>query len=289
MKAIAKALVFIGPWLIGFLVFRLYPFVASVYYSLTFYTILQPPKFIGLNNFYTLFFGDPRFLTSLYNTAYYALLSVPLSNLFAIILAMLLNMRVRGLAAYRTFYYVPSITPLVAVSIVWLWIFNPEAGIINWFLSLVGVHGPGWLADPHWAKLALVLMSLWGVGGAVVIYLAGLQDVPVDLYEAASLDGAGDLAKAWNVTLPLISPVILFNVVISLIGSFQYFTQIYVMTSGGPADATLMLNYYLYLSAFQFFKMGYASAMAWVLFFIIVIFTALVFRLSGRAVYYGGK
>jgi len=285
----AKVLLFMGPWIIGFLAFRLYPLLATVYYSLTFYTVLQPPVFIGVQNFITLLSGDPRFQASLYDTVYYALLSVPLSNAVAIILAMLLNMKVRGLAAYRTIYYLPSITPLVAVAIAWLWIFNPEVGIINWLLSLIGVRGPGWLADPTWAKPALVIMSIWGVGAAVVIYLAGLQDAPQELYEAASIDGADELTKVWTIALPMLSPVILFNVVISLIGAFQYFTQIYVMTQGGPTDSTLMFSYYLYESAFQYFKMGYASAMALILFIIVVVFTAIVFKLSGHFVYYGGR
>jgi multiple sugar transport system permease protein len=175
------------------------------------------------------------------------------------------------------------------VAITWLWIFNPEVGIMNWFFSLVGVRGPGWLADPTWAKPALVIMSIWGVGAAVVIYLAGLQDAPQELYEAASIDGADELTKTWTITLPMLSPVILFNVVISLIGAFQYFTQIYVMTQGGPTDSTLMFSYYLYVSAFEYFKMGYASAMAVILFVIVVAFTAIVFKLSGRLVYYGGR
>jgi multiple sugar transport system permease protein len=288
-RAIAKGLLFVSPWLLGFLAFRLYPFIASLYYSLTFYTVLKPPTFVGLENYQRLLTEDTRFHAAVFNTFYYAVIAVPLGTVAAIGLALLLNMRVRGLAVYRTIYYLPSITPLVAASIVWLWIYNPQVGVMNFLLTLVGIHGPGWLGDPAWAKPALIIMSVWGVGGAVIIYLAGLQDVPQELYEAAAIDGANELHKLWHVTLPMISPVILFNVVVGLIGAFQYFTQAYVMTAGGPADATLFFSLYLYFSAFQFFKMGYAAAMAWILFLIIVAFTALVFRLSGRLVYYGGR
>jgi multiple sugar transport system permease protein len=202
-----------------------------------------------------------------------------------------LNMKVKGLSLWRTIFYLPSITPVVATAIVWLWMFNPRNGVVNYVLSLVGIRGPGWLGSPQWSKPALVLMSLWGVGGAVVIYLAALQDVPRELMEAASLDGAGTTRQIWYITLPMISPVILFNVITGLIGSFQYFTEVHVMTggSGSPADSTLMMSIYLWQSAFRFFKMGYASAQAWVLFTIIVIFTAILFKVSGRLVYYGGR
>ena len=204
---------------------------------------------------------------------------------------MLLNMKVKGLSIWRTIFYLPSITPVVATALVWLWMFNPRGGIINYVLSLVGIRGPGWLGSPEWAKPALILMSLWGVGTAVVIYLAALQDVPRELMEAAQLDGANAGQQIWFVTLPMISPVILFTVITGLIGAFQYFTEVHVMTggSGSPADSTLMMSIYLWQSAFQFFKMGYASAQAWIMFVIVVIFTVILFRVSGRVVYYGGR
>ncbi|OQA47509.1 MAG: Lactose transport system permease protein LacF [Chloroflexi bacterium ADurb.Bin325] len=283
-------LLFISPWVIGFLAFRLIPFIMSFYYSFTFYPVLETPKWIGLDNFVQLF-KDPRFLTSLYNTAYYSFFAVPLATFAGILLAMLLNMKVRGMSIWRTIFYLPSITPVVATSLVWLWMFNPRAGVINFVLSLVGIRGPGWLGSPVWAKPALILMSLWGVGGAVVIYLAALQDVPRELVEAAQLDGANVPRQIWHVTLPMISPVILFNVITGLIGAFQFFTEVHVMTggSGSPADSTMMMSIYLWQTAFRFFKMGYASAQAWVLFVIIVIFTVIMFRVSGKLVYYGGK
>jgi multiple sugar transport system permease protein len=289
-RGLITGLFFISPWIVGFLVFQLYPFLASFYYSFTFYPALETPRFIGLGNFIKLA-QDPRFLNSLYNSAYYAVFAVPLATFAGIALAMVLNMKVRGLSLFRTIYYLPSITPVVATSIVWLWMFNPRNGIINFMLDLVGIRGPSWLGSPTWAKPALILMSLWGVGGAVVIYLAALQDVPRELTEAVQLDGANKLQQIWYVTLPMISPVILFNVITGLIGAFQFFTEAHVMTggSGSPADSTMMMSIYLWQTAFRFFKMGYASAQAWVLFLIIVIFTAILFKTSGRVVYYGGK
>jgi multiple sugar transport system permease protein len=289
-RALRTGLFFIMPWIIGFLAFRLVPFFMSFYYSFTFYPVLESPKWIGLDNFIRLF-DDPRFLTSLYNTAYYAFFAVPLGTIAGILLAMLLNMKVRALSAFRTIFYLPSITPVVATSLVWLWMFNPRNGVINFVLSLFGIRGPGWLGSPVWAKPALILMSLWGVGGAVVIYLAALQDVPRELVEASQLDGASVPQQIWHITLPMISPVILFNVITGLIGAFQFFTEVHVMTggSGSPADSTMMMSIYLWQSAFRFFKMGYASAQAWVLFVIIVLFTVILFRVSGKAVYYGGK
>ncbi len=219
-QGLVTGLLFISPWILGFLAFRIYPFIMSFYYSLTFYPVLETPRFIGLKNYYNLF-QDPRFLTSLYNTAYYAALAVPLAAITGILLAMLLNMRVRGLSVFRTIFYLPSITPVVATAIVWLWMFNPRNGVVNYVLSLAGIRGPGWLGSPQWSKPALVLMGLWGVGGAVVIYLAALQDVPRELIEAAQLDGADASRQIWHITLPMISPVILFSVITGLIGSFH--------------------------------------------------------------------
>ncbi len=289
-RRLITGLLFISPWILGFIMFRVYPFLASLYYSFTFYPVLQNPRWIGIQNYVNLF-DDPRFLTSLWNSSYYALGAVPLGTLFGICLAMLLNMRVKGLSTFRTVFFLPSITPIVAAAIVWLWMFNPRIGIINYFLSLVGIQGPAWMGDPQWAKPALILMSVWSVGNAVVIYLAALQDVPRELLEAASLDGARAWQRIRHVTLPMISPVILFNVIVGLIAAFQLFTQVHVMTDGqgGPADSTLMMSIYLFQSAFLFFKMGYASAQAWILFLIIVIFTLILFRVSGRLVYYGGR
>jgi multiple sugar transport system permease protein len=289
-RRLLTGVLFISPWIVGFLAFQVFPFFASLYYSFTFYSILDTPKWIGLTNYQNLA-QDPRFATALYNSTYYALFAVPLGSITAILLALLLNTRVRGLSLFRTIFYLPSITPVVASAIVWLWMFNPRSGVINYLLSLVGIAGPGWLGSPEWAKPALILMSLWGVGSAVLIYLAALQDVPRELLEAAELDGASRARQFWHVTLPMISPVILFNVITGLIAAFQYFTEVHVMTggSGSPAGSTLMMSIYLWQTAFQFFKMGYAAAQAWVLFVIVIAFSALLFRTSGRLVYYGGR
>jgi multiple sugar transport system permease protein len=201
---------------------------------------------------------------------------------------MLLNMDVRGQSFYRTLFYLPSITPLVAASIVWLWIFNSQYGMANSILRFVGVEPIGWLSSPVWSKPSLIIMAVWGLGGAIVIYLAGLQDVPAELYEAAQIDGASSWQQIRHVTLPLLTPVILFNVVTGLIGSFQYFTQAYVMTQGGPGDTTLMYSLYLYRTAFEFFKMGYGSALAWFLLLVILVCTYIIMRTSGEWVHYSG-
>jgi len=284
----AKGLLAISPWLLGFMALGLYPIGASFYYSLTSYSVLSPGKFVGLGNYRYMLFEDKLFWVSLYNTLYFTVLSVGLGTLSAIILAVLLNLKVRGMAVYRTIYYLPSVVPVVASSVVWLWLFNPQYGIINSVLYYLGFPSVGWFADPVWAKPALVIMSLWGVGGAVVIYLAALQDVPQEYYEAAALDGANSLQQFRSITIAMISPAILFNVVTGLIGAFQYFTQAYVMTRGGPADSTLFYSLYLYYNAFSYFRMGYASALAWVLFAIILLATLAVFRTTLSRVHYAG-
>jgi len=281
-------LLFVSPWLIGFLAFTLYPFLASIYYSFTDYSVLTLPEFVGFSNYKTLFTDDPLFWKSLGNTFYFAAISIPLQFIVALGLAMLLNQKVKGLAIWRTIFYLPSIVPVVAASIVWLWLLNPQYGIINGLLYLIGIDGPGWITDPKWSKPSLIIMSLWGVGGSMIIYLAALQDVPAQLYEAAELDGAGSYHKFINITLPTISPVIFFQVIMGIIGALQYFTQAYVMTGGGPADSTLFYSLYLYNNAFKYFKMGYASAMAWILFIIILVLTLVLFRSSRGWVYYAG-
>ena len=281
-------LLFTAPWLIGFAIFTLYPFMASIGLSFTQYSVLNPPKFIGLANYLDLF-NDPLFWTSMYNTFYFSFFSVPLGTLIGVLLALLLNQDVRGLPIYRTVYYLPSIVPVVASAIIWMWLLNPYYGIINAMLERVGISGPGWIADPAWSKPALIIMSLWGVGNATLIYLAGLQDAPVSLYESADLDGAQSWHKTVYITIPMITPTILFNVVMGLINAFQYFTQAYIMTNGGPADSTLFYSLYLYNNSFRYFKMGYASAQAWLLFIIIMFFTLLLLRSARHWVFYAGE
>jgi multiple sugar transport system permease protein len=284
--AIVRALPFLAPWLLHFLALDLYPFVASFYYSLTRYSVLNPPRFIGLDNYVELLTQDPLFGVALYNTLYYAFFALGLGTTLAIALALALNTKIRGLSFYRTIYYLPSVTPAVAAAVLWIWVLDPQFGILNTFLYWLGLPSPGWLADPAWAKPALILMSLWSIGGTVVIYLAGLQDIPAELIEAAALDGATAGQRLWHITLPLLTPVIFFNVVTGLIGALQYFTQAYVMTRGGPADATLFYALYLYESAFTYLKMGYASALAWILFLLIMGLTILIVSSSRRWVYY---
>jgi multiple sugar transport system permease protein len=281
--------IFASPWILGFLLFSLGPMIASLYLSLTNYSVLMPTLFVGLRN-YAGMLEDKSLGLSLVNTAIYAGLAVPLGIILALVLALMLNnQRLRGRSVFRAAFYVPSIMPIVALSILWIWLLQPRFGLINLFLSIFGIKGPNWLGDPFWAKPGLVLMSLVGIGSTMVIMLAGLQGVPVHLYEAAELDGAGGWNKFRHVTIPMISPAIFFTLIIGFISSFQVFTQVYIMTEGGPADSTLVYVLYLYRYAFSYFKMGYASAMAWLLFVIVVALTFVQFRLSSRWVYYGGQ
>jgi len=284
---------FISPWLIGFLVFTLGPMVVSLGASFTSWTMLSPPTWVGLENYERMFGDDPLFAQSLLNTAYYVLLAVPLATVLALGLALILNQHLPGMGVFRTIFFLPSITNLVAVSILWIWVFNPEFGLLNSALRVVGVTGPLWLQSDSWAKPALIVMSLWGIGGSMIIFLAALQGVPHELYEAAALDGAGPVRRFRAITLPMISPAVFFSLVIGLIGGLQVFTQAFVMTGtaqpgseGGPNNSTLFVVLYLYKKAFQEFKMGYASALAWVLFCLILIVTLVQKRLSRKWVYY---
>jgi multiple sugar transport system permease protein len=280
---------FVSPWLAGFLCFTLFPFVASLYFSFCDYDILSPPRWVGLANYHELLTDDPYFVKALYNTFYYTLFSVPLGITFGVGIALLLNMKVVGVPVYRTLYYLPSIVPVVATSVLWMWLLNPQYGLINSTLGKLGLPEPGWIADPLWSKPSLILMATWAVGGSIVIYLAGLQGIPTELYEAAELDGAGPWQRTRAVTLPLLSPVIFFNLVMGLIGALQVFTQAYVMTQGGPVDSTLFYSVYLFRRAFTYLDMGYASAMAWLLFVVIMGLTVFTFRSASRWVHYAGE
>jgi ABC-type sugar transport system permease subunit len=287
-RNLRNGLLFISPWLVGFLCFTLYPFLASLYFGFCTYDILSPPRWAGLANYRELLTDDPYFLKALGNTLYYTAFAVPLGILFGVAIALLLNMKVVGVPVYRTVYYLPSIVPVVATSVLWMWLLNPQYGLVNAFLARLGLPEPGWISDPMWSKPALIGMSLWGIGGSIVIYLAGLQDVPAELYEAAEIDGARPWQRVRYITLPMLSPVIFFNLVMGLIGSFQYFTQAYVMTLGGPVDSTLFYALYLFRRAFTYLDMGYASAMVWLLFVLIMAVTALTFKSAGRWVHYAG-
>lgn len=279
---------FISPWLIGFLAFTAYPFLTSIYLSFTRYNIVKPPVWIGAGNYQTLVTGDPLFWKSLGVTFQFAFVAVPLGVVLGVALALLLNLNLRGMGIYRTIFFLPSILPTVATSVVFLWLFNPEIGLINRLLRVVGVTGPEWLQSPTWALPSLVLLSLWAVGGSMVIYLAGLKDIPAHLYEAATIDGANAWQRLRHVTLPMLSPVIFFNLVMGLIGVFQYFTEAYIMTQGGPEDSTHFYALYLFERAWRYLDMGYASAMAWVLFMIIMVFTGVLFGTQRKWVHYEG-
>jgi multiple sugar transport system permease protein len=279
---------FIAPWLVGFFLFTAGPMVASLAISLTQWDIITPAKFLGVQNFRQMYL-DKLFWTALYNTAFYAFLAVPLHVAGAFALALCLNVRIRGIGLFRTLYYIPSLAPAVANAILWLWLFNPDYGLLNELLDAFRLPAhPMWIYDPELAKPSLILMSMWGIGAAMVIFLAGLQGVPQELYEAAQIDGAGVLTRFRRVTVPMVSPVILYNLIVQIIASWQVFTYAYIMTQGGPLNATLFYVLHLYKQAFQLLHMGYASALAWGLFAIILAFTMLQLKLANRWVYYEG-
>lgn len=283
-----EGLLFASPLLLGLLIFTLYPVLDSLYISFTRYNIFSPPRFIGLQNYHNLV-NDSLFWQSLKITTIYSVISVPLQLVSGFAVALLMNQKVRGITIFRTIYYLPSVVSGVAVSLLWVWIFNPDYGLANVMLRAVHLPTQKWLTDPHTALGSFIFMSLWGIGGGMIIYLAGLQGVPQHLYESASMDGANIYQKFRHVTLPMMTPVIFYNLVMGIIGSFQVFTQAFVMTSGGPANATLFYVLYLFRQAFNYFHMGYASAMAWVLFAIILVLTLLVLKSSAAWVYYEGE
>ena len=276
----------ISPWLFGFLVFTFGPIVASIVLSFTNWDLFQPAKFIGLDNYRELLAEDEIFWKSVYNTFYYTFLSVPLSMALSLYIAYLLNKNLRGITFFRTVYYLPSTVPIVASSFLFMWLLAPDTGLINQFLALLGIDGPNWLLDRTWVKPSLVLMSLWGVGGGIVLLLAGMKGIPKELYESAAIDGASNAREFFHITLPMLSPVIFFNLVMGIIGHLQTFAQVYILTKGGPDNASMMIVPYLFDHAFKFYHMGYASAIAWVLFVIILAFTLLVFKSSAFWVYY---
>ena len=280
-------LLFSLPWIIGLTALTIYPILDSLYLSFTEYSILESPKWVGLANYEEIFLNDTAVRTSVYNSLYYAFLSVPLGLILSLGLALLLNVRAVGIGVYRTLFYLPSLVPPVAATITFLVLFEPRGGLINSTIRVFGVTAPSWFSDPNWAKPGLILLSLWGVGYLTLIFLAGLQDVPVVLLEAAEIDGANIWQRFRHVTLPMLSNVILFNLVMNVIWSFQVFTQALVIggTTGTPLESTLMVMVVIYRNAFRYFRMGYASALAFLLFVVIVIITALIFRSSSAWVY----
>ncbi|HMN29343.1 MAG TPA: sugar ABC transporter permease [Caldilineaceae bacterium] len=271
---------FIFPWILSLLVFTAYPVIASFYLSFTDYTILEPPKWVGLTNFRTMSSIDPSFSTAVYNSAYYALISVPLGLVVSLGLAMILNMRATGIGVYRTLFYLPALAPPVAGAIIFVVMFNSQGGLVNQLLGAVGLPTPAWFSDPTWAKPGLIILSLWGVGVGTLTFLAGLKDIPQSLLEAANIDGANALQRFRHITLPLLTPVTLFNLVMGVINSFQVFTQAIVIggTTGKPLESTLMYMVLIYRNAFRYFKMGYASALSVLLFLAVLIITLTIFR-----------
>jgi len=289
--------VLLSPWLLAFVLLNLGPLIFSFYLSFCSWDggPLERLSFVGLANYKQLLLEDDRIWTGLYNTGYYAFISVPFGVVLALFLAVALNQEVRGIIFFRTIFYMPKVVGGPATVILWMWLFNPTFGPINAFLSWLGVPPnmlPSWLQSEVWSKPALIIMSLWGIGGSMLIYLAGLQNVPTQLYEAAEIDGAGALRKFWTITVPMMTPTIFFNLVMSIIGSFQVFTQAYIMsnkTAGDPNESLLFYMLYLYRKAFEDWEMGYASAMAWLLFSIILVFTLLILKSTPLWVHYEGE
>jgi|YelNatPaOPRAMG01_1025707.scaffolds.fasta_scaffold00043_14 multiple sugar transport system permease protein len=277
---------FSSPWWLGLVLFVIGPMIASIVISFTQWDIITAPKWVGLRNYIRLFRDDPLFWKSLRVTAVYTFVLVPLQLVLSLLVSVLLNQRVRGLGLFRTLFYLPTVLPVVASALLWLWILNPE-GILNFVVGLFGIPRQNWLTDERLALPSIMLMSLWGTfGTSMVIFLAGLQGVPESLYDAARIDGANWWARFRYVTLPMISPVVFFNFLMGVIGTFQVFTQGYLLTDGRPNNSTLFYVLYLYRSGFEYLKMGYASAMAWVLFAIIFVLTLLILRSSSLWVYY---
>ncbi|MGM0834791.1 MAG: carbohydrate ABC transporter permease [Bacillota bacterium] len=284
-------LAFAAPYIIGFLLFTVIPFIQSLFYSFTAYDIFSPPKWVGLDN-YIKIFQDDRFYKSLSNTFYMAFIYVPISLVVNLLIALLLNLKVKGIAVYRTIYYLPTVVPGIAMAILWLWILNPDVGILNTILRSLNLPDPAWLIDPDFTKPSLIIMGLFGAGGGALIYLAALQGIPKEFYEAASIDGAGWWHKFRYIILPALSPITLFLLTMGLIGAFQIFTEAFILTGGalgGPDQSMLFYAVYLYNEAFVNLNMGYASALAWILFIIVVLITILIFKTSMRWVYYGGE
>ena len=293
MKALNKNTVwgylFASPWIAGFLLFGLYPILVSFWYSLCQYDVLRIPQFIGLRNYRELLFEDHYFYTAVWNTLFYTLVRTPLVIIGSLLLAMLVSKAVCGVRLFRTIYFIPSIISGVILSVLWMWLLNPEYGLINSTLQFFGLQGPFWLIDPRWSKPAIILMSVWSLGGGrMLVFLAAIQNVPKHFYEAVEMDGGGWWSRFRHVTLPFISPVLFLWFIFEIIGSLQVFVEAYVMTKGGPLNSTLFYNLYLYNKAFDDFDMGYASALAWLLFILAGIITLIQFRVSRKWVYYSG-
>ncbi|MFD2446649.1 carbohydrate ABC transporter permease [Bacillus sp. CGMCC 1.16607] len=277
---------FISPWIAGFLLFTLGPLFFSLVISFFEWPIVGEKRFIGFENYIVMFTDDPLFWHSLWVTVKFAMLFVPLNIIVSLLLAMLLNKKLKGSSFFRTFFYVPSVISGVALAMIWGWVYNGEYGLLNHLLSLVGIQGPDWLNQQGWALIAMVIASLWGQGTMMLIFLAGLKNIPQELYEAAEIDGAGKLYSFFKITLPLLTPTLLFNLITTIISAFQQLTLALVLTGGGPLQSTYFYAMYVYENAFKYFKMGYSSANAWIMFLIILCLTLLVFKSSSAWVFY---
>jgi multiple sugar transport system permease protein len=281
---------FLAPWLLGFLILTFYPMIYSLYLSFTRYSMLTPPEWAGLGNFRTMFSGDNRYLNSLGVTFRYVLASVPLKLIFALAVAMIMNQKLRLIPFYRTIYYIPTLLGgSVAIAVLWRRLFNGDGAINSIIRSLTGLQPPAWIANPRYALYTLVLLSVWQFGSPMIIFLAGLKQIPGEYYEAASVDGASKVRKFFSITLPCLSPIIFFNLVMQMINAFQSFTQAFIISGGqgGPLDSTMFYTLYLYIKGFFYYEMGYAAAMAWLLLVIIAVMTALIFKFSRSWVSYG--
>lgn len=283
-REMVYGLLFISPWLIGFLIFTLYPIISSLYYSLCDYKVISAPQFIGMEN-YAALFGDTVFVKALKNTAYMVCFGVPITTFIAVGVSVMMNNKsLKHTGIFRVLFFIPTLVPTVVACLLWIWVMQPETGIINRLLGYIGITGPGWLSSPRWSKPAFILMMIWTCGNAIIIYLAGLQDIPESLYESASIDGASFLRQTISITIPLLRSTILYNVVTLIIGVFQWFAEPYIITLGGPDNSTMFYALYLYQNAFTYFKMGYASAQAWILLVIalaIIIVLFKVFKFGG--------
>lgn len=285
-RALRVALLFISPWIFGFLAFQLYPILYALYLSFTQYSGFGPAEWVGLENYVRMFTQDPLFWQSLFNTVYYTVLAVPIGVVMALIMALAMNQKLREVSIYRAALYLPSVLPLFAISFIFLALLNPQFGLVNYILTLLHIPSIDWLGDPRWSKLAIVLMAQLGAGNAAIVLLAGLRAIPTTLYEAAVIDGASWWTRFWRITIPLLTPVILYDVILGLHAGLQVFTQAYILTNGGPSNSTLFYVFYLYNNAFAYSQMGYASALSWVLFIISFGIAIVVFRLSSRWVNY---
>ncbi|WP_277679587.1 carbohydrate ABC transporter permease [Gracilibacillus dipsosauri] len=282
-RNLRNGLLFISPWIIGFTCFTAFPLFSSFYYSFTQYNLITEPVFVGWDNYRTLLLEDDLFYMVLGNTMYMIFIGLTFTTIVTIFIAILLNTKgIKGMSFFRVVFFIPTLVPFVVLAILWIWILQPDSGIVNSLLGIFGIDGPGWFSSPIWSKPGFIFMATWMAGNMILIYLAALGDIPHSLYEAASIDGANAFHKVIHITLPMLRPAILFNAITGMIGVFQSFAEAFIITDGGPDNSTLFYSLYLYRNAFQYFNMGYASAMAWILLVIALAITALFFSLSKR-------